>query len=313
MTASLRVGVVGVGYLGRFHARIYADMPEVTLVGVADSNPAVAREVAARHGCAAHTEAAALLDQVDAVSVVVPTSDHRNVSLPFLDHGVHVMLEKPVAASVREACEIVECAERAGVILQVGHVERFNAGIMALANRVHAPRFIEAHRLGPFHPRGTDVDVVTDLMIHDIDIILSLVGSTIREIRATGLPVLTEHVDIANARLEFDNGAVANVTASRVSSKRFRRMRIFGRDSCQALNFLDQQIDVVSTRKAEPGAAPEMVSERIEVEAHAPLDKELGEFVRAVRNGGRPLVGGRDGLAALEVAHRIHERIRRAL
>jgi predicted dehydrogenase len=310
----LRVGVVGVGYLGRFHARIFAVMPDVELVGIADVDPAAAAAAAGEHGCRCFAEAGELIGQVDAVSVVVPTSAHREVALPFLHAGVHMMLEKPVAASVAEAEEIVAAAEEAGVVLQVGHLERFNAGIMRLAEDVRNPRFIEAHRLGTFVERATDVDVVTDLMIHDIDIVLSLVKSEIVRIDATGLPVLTEHVDIANARIEFGNGAVANVTASRVSNKKFRRIRVFAQDSYHALNFIDQQIDVVKKGEPDPGSRfPRIETQRIEVQPHKPLDAELADFVATVRRGGTPVVTGRDGLAALSVATLVKEKIHSCL
>jgi len=313
-TPPLRVGVIGVGYLGRFHARIFAGMPDVELVGVADVDPAAAAAAAAEHGCGSFAEAADLIGQVDAVSVVVPTSAHRDVALPFLHAGVHMMLEKPVAASVAEAEDIVAAAEGAGVVLQVGHLERFNAGIMRLAEDVRNPRFIEAHRLGTFVERATDVDVVTDLMIHDIDIVLSLVKSEIARIDATGLPVLTEHVDIANARIEFSNGAVANVTASRVSNKKFRRIRVFAQDSYHALNFIDQQIDVVKKGEPDPGSRfPRIETQRIAVQPHKPLDAELADFVATVRRGGTPVVTGRDGLAALSVATLVKEKIHSCL
>ena len=248
----MRVGVVGVGYLGRFHARIYNDMPGVELVGVADTNHETADRVASEYETRAFYDPLALLDEVDVVSVVVPTSLHRQIAIPYLEKGVHMLLEKPVASTLEDAKVIVETARKHGATLQIGHLERFNAGIMALADDVNEPRFIEAHRLGPFVERATDVDVVTDLMIHDIDIILSLVGEKLASISATGTPVLTNHVDIANARLEFVNGAVANVTASRVSRKKFRRIRVFGRNSYRAINFVDQQLEV-----AYPGDIPE--------------------------------------------------------
>ncbi len=314
MTARLRVGVVGVGYLGQYHARIYADMPDVELVGVADVDARAARSIAQRHHCTAYTRPDELLGKVDAVSIVVPTIYHKEVALPYLERGVHMLLEKPVAPDVAEALAIIEAAEKNGVVLQIGHLERFNAGIMALAERVQNPRFIEAHRLGTFVERATDVDVVTDLMIHDIDIILSLVKSEITGIAATGLPVLTEHVDIANARLEFASGAVANVTASRVSNKKFRRLRVFAHDSYLALNFMDQQIEVVRAGATPPGKRfPEIVTERLKVEPRPPLDAELEHFVHTVRSGGTPLVTGRDGLEALSVALQVKEKIHACL
>jgi predicted dehydrogenase len=304
----VRVGVAGVGYLGRIHARIYAGMPDVELVGVADVNEAAAREVAAQHGCAAYPDARALIGKVDAVSIVVPTVHHGEVSRPFLDAGVHMLMEKPIAPGQDEALAIVEHAERSGVIFQVGHLERFNVGIMALSERCRNPRFIEVHRLGPFVDRATDVDVVTDLMIHDIDIVLSLVGSPIHAIAASGTPVITDHVDIANARLEFENGAVANVTASRVSNKKFRRIRVFGDRHYYGLNYVDQVLEMA---QAIPDGSkwPKIVSETLELRPRPPLDTELEYFINSVRTGKPPLVTGRVGLEALRVAHAVKEKI----
>ena len=310
MTSRLRVGVVGVGYLGKFHAKIYAAMPEVELAGVVDTDPAAARAVAAEYGCPAYDEIDSLLGKVDAVSVVVPTVHHLSVARPFLEQGVHMLMEKPLAPSYDEARTLVELAEKAGVIFQVGHLERFNAGVMALAEHATDPRFIEVHRLGGFVERATDVDVVIDLMIHDIDIVLSLVKSNIREVSAMGLPVLTEHVDIANARIEFENGAVANVTASRVSNKKERRLRVFSKHAYYALNYMDQQIEMVRTLpSATPGARSEMAHERLTIAPKQPLDAELQAFVASVRTGAAPLVNGRTGLQALRVALLVKEKI----
>ena len=310
MSRPLRVGVVGVGYLGRIHARIYAAMPGVELVGVADTDADTAAEIAAACGCAAYDEPFALTDLVDAASIVVPTSAHVQVALPYVAAGVHLLVEKPLAPNVSEAQRIVSAAERAGITLLVGHIERFNSGIMALADRVGHPRFIEIHRLGTFVERATDVDVVTDLMIHDIDIVLSLVRAELRYVSAVGSPVLTNHIDIANARLEFADDTVANVTASRVSSKKFRRIRVFSGDSYHALNFIDQQIDVVRRGEVAPGQMfPGLITEQLNVPPRPPLDAELEHFVDLVKNGGRPLVGGREGLNALRVAEQVQEKI----
>ncbi len=309
MSDRLRVGVIGVGYLGKFHAGIYAAMPDVELVGVADVDAAAAAAVAAKQGCRVYTRAEDLLGKVDAVSIVVPTVHHLPVARPFLESGVHMLMEKPLAPDYEEALALVELAERSGAIFQVGHLERFNAGVMALVERVREPRFIEVHRLGGFVERATDVDVVTDLMIHDIDIVMSLVGSPIRDIAATGLPVLTEHVDIANARIEFVNGAVANVTASRVSNKKQRRIRVFGRNGYHALNYIDQQIEVARAVSSPGGGRAEIVAEQVAVEPRQPLDAELAEFIRSIRTGQQPLVGGRTGLEALRVALMVKEKI----
>ena len=303
MSEVLRVGVIGVGYLGRFHARIYNDMPGVELVGVVDTDRETADRVAREYDTRALYDPMALLDEVDVVSVVVPTSLHRQVAVPYLEKGIHMLLEKPVASTLEDARVIVETARKHGATLQIGHLERFNAGIMALADHVNEPRFIEAHRLGPFVERATDVDVVTDLMIHDIDIILSLVGDKLTSISATGTPVLTDHVDIANARLEFANGAVANVTASRVSSKKFRRIRVFGRNSYRAINFVDQQLEVAYPGEIPEGQKyPEIVYETHSINPSQPLDAELEHFINVIRLGDVPLVTGEDGMEALRVA-----------
>jgi predicted dehydrogenase len=313
MNKLLRVGVIGVGYLGRFHAKIYSEMAGVDLIGVADTDRDCADKVAEEYGTRAYYEPLALLDSVDAVSIVVPTSYHHQVAIPYLQHGKHMLLEKPVASTLEDAADIVATAKANDAILQVGHLERFNAGIMALADQVNEPRFIEAHRLGPFVERATDVDVVTDLMIHDIDIILSLVKHPPVNISATGTPVLTSHVDIANARLEFENGAVANVTASRVSNKKFRRIRVFGRNSYRAINFVDQQLEVARPGEIPPGQSyPEIIYETHSVTPTRPLDAELEHFIDTVRRGGTPLVTGDDGLEALRIAMLVTDKIHAA-
>lgn len=306
----LRVGVLGVGYLGRFHAKIYAAMPDVQLVGVADVNAEAARTVAAQYGCQAYTDPTALLGKVDAVSVVVPTVYHAAVARPFLENKIHMLMEKPIAPTYDESRALVELAERAGVIFQVGHLERFNAGVMALSERCTNPRFIEVHRLSTFVERATDVDVVTDLMIHDIDIVLALVKSPIRSIAANGLPVITDHVDIANARIEFENGAVANVTASRVSNKKFRRIRVFGDRHYYGLNYVDQKLEVTqSVPDGDGGKWPKIETTVLDITPRPPLDTELEYFVNSVRTGTPPLVNGRVGLEALRVAMLVKEKI----
>jgi predicted dehydrogenase len=305
----LRVGVVGVGYLGRFHALIYSRLPGVDLVGVADTRGEIARQVATEAGCASYANGTELLGRVDAVSVVVPTTAHLAVARPFLERGVHVLLEKPIATTADEGRAIVQLARRSGAVLQVGHLERYNGGVMALAERIDRPRFIEAHRMSGFVARATDVDVVSDLMIHDIDIILSLVGSDIVGIAAVGTPVLTDHIDIANARLEFANGAVANVIASRVSRDKSRRIRIFQERCYLSLDFIEQHLDVVYPRERPGEEWPEIVSERVTIEPVKPLDAEIADFVACVRERRDPLVSGEVGVEALEVALAVKERI----
>jgi predicted dehydrogenase len=309
MPDTLRVAVVGVGYLGRFHAKIYSELDTVELVTVVDTDPDQARAVADEYGCKWTTDTSELPGQIDAVSVVVPTRNHLDVARPLLEAGIHMLLEKPITRNTDEGEILVRLADEAGVLLQIGHVERYNAGVMALADHVDQPRFIEAHRIGGFPARATDVDVVTDLMIHDIDIILSLVSSPISSVSAVGLPVITEHVDIANARLEFDNGCIANVTASRVSNQTLRRIRIFEANRYEALDFIEQKGEVVRTLRHADKEWPEIVREPIAIEPRKPLDAELADFVAKVRDGGKPLVDGRAGLEALRVAQLINRRM----
>ncbi len=313
MTDDLRVGVIGVGYLGRFHALIYSRMTGVKLVGVVDTDFEKASAVAAEAGTDAFASAEQLLGSIDAVSIVVPTSNHLEVARPLLEAGVHMLMEKPIAATLEEGKKIIDLADHAKVTLQIGHLERFNAGVMALAGRISMPRFIEAHRMNGFVARATDVDVVSDLMIHDIDIILSLVKSEITAISAVGTPVLTPHVDIANARLEFTSGTVANVIASRVSQKSTRRIRVFEQERYESLDFTAQRVETAYTRQVPGKDWPEVVMERLDIEPVKPLDAELAAFVDCVRSGSPPLVDGRVGLKALDVAlrvkHEIHQRL----
>jgi len=314
MSEPVKIGVVGVGYLGSIHAQIYTRLSDVTLVGVNDLDSDVGKRVAVDCECDFYSNVDQLADSVDAVSVVVPTSCHREVSLPFLSKGIPVLLEKPVAHTLDDARLIVNEAEQSGAILQIGHLERFNAGVVRLHEELDRPRFIEVHRLSEFVERATDVDVVTDLMIHDIDIVLSLVQSELKYVSAVGASIVTNHVDIANARLEFENGAIANVTASRVSAKRFRRIRVFA-DACYlALNFEDQQIEISrpGKRPADGGFAP-IINSSIQVEPTPPLDSELAHFVDCVREGKRPMVTGSDGLQALKVAYDVREKIEKSL
>jgi len=311
----LRVAVVGVGSLGAVHADIYRSMPGVELAAVADTNRDRAEAAAARHGCLALDSAAQLIatgnkpNLVDAVSIVVPTTAHRAVAEVILSAGMHALLEKPVAETVADARAIVALAARQKVILQIGHLERFNAGVMKLAELADNPRFIEVHRLGAFVERATDVDVVADLMIHDIDIVLSLVDSELKHVFAAGARVITDHIDIANARLEFANGAVANVTASRVSRNKFRRIRVFASCGYLGLNFTDQQLDHVFTEARADAKFPKLVERRVAVEPQLPLNAELAHFVDCARAGRRPLVAGEDGLVAVQVAQQVRQKI----
>lgn len=307
MADKLRFAVIGVGYLGRFHALIYSRLPDVELVGVVDTDPERARAVAEEAGCAVFDSLEVIADQVDAVSVVVPTTAHLAVAEPLLRRGIHMLLEKPIAATREEGQRIVNLADQGGAILQIGHLERFNAGVMALAEHIDHPRFVEIQRMGEFVERATDVDVVSDLMIHDIDIILSLMGSELQSVSAVGTPVLTNRVDIANARLEFANGAVANVVASRVSDRKTRRIRVFQERKYLSLDFIEQTIDIAYPYLAKGATRPEIVRERIQVVPVKPLDREIEAFVTCVREHRRPLVDGRVGLEALDVALKVRD------
>jgi len=310
MPKRTKVAVIGVGYLGKIHARIYHDMPNVELVAVVDVDKDTVTAVSRQYRCAGLTSLDALPADLEAVSIVVPTSLHLPVSQFFLEKGIHTMLEKPIAPSVEESERIVNQAQRSGTILQIGHLERFNAGVMKLAELAHNPRFIEIHRLGTFVERATDVDVVTDLMIHDIDIVLSLVNSPLKKISASGTRVITDYVDIANARLEFENKAVANVTASRVSRNRFRRIRVFASQRYLGLDFSDQQLEeVLPGEIAEGGRFPELISRKIAVEPQLPLNAELAHFIECVQENKQPLVTGQHGLTAVKVAEKVRQKI----
>ncbi len=287
-------------------------MDNVDLVAVVDTDAEVAQSVAQDCNCQALTRAEDVLEWIDAVSIVVPSSAHLSVARPFLEVGIHTLLEKPVAPTVEESAMIVQLAQASGAILQIGHLERFNAGVMKMAELVRKPRFIEVHRLGEFSERASDVDVVTDLMIHDIDIVLSLIQARIGSISAMGTPVVTDHIDIANARLEFENGAVANVTSSRVSTHPFRRIRVFSQDRYLGLNFLTQQLSEVRTGKKKRGSNFSQLQRRdIRVSPQKPLDVELAHFIDCIHHGRCPLVSGADGLVAVEVAERVREAILR--
>ena len=310
MSEKIKVAVIGVGYLGKFHAKIYSAHPDVELVGVVDTHYEQAREIAAQYSTNPYSDFNDLLEKVDAVSIVVPTTHHYQVAMPFIKAGVNILLEKPIAATVEQAEELVNAADKRNLILQIGHLERFNAGIVALSELVEVPRFIEAHRLGEFTVRATDVDVVTDLMIHDIDIILSLTKSVVSHVSAVGSKVITDEIDIANARLEFENGSVANVTASRVSNKKFRRIRVFAPDKYLAVDFNAQNVEVITKTHKQPDQPfAGLKREILDIEAVQPLDAEIDNFVNAVKGIKKPAVSGHDGLAALAVANLVKERI----
>jgi predicted dehydrogenase len=298
--------VVGVGHLGRFHAEKYAALPDAALIAVVDRDPARARTVADTLGVHAFTDHRALVGLVDCASVAVPTHDHAAVACDLLAAGIDVLVEKPLASTVAEGTAIVHAAEQAGRLLQVGHLERFNPALRAAAEVVTRPRFLECHRLAPFVDRGTDVDVIHDLMIHDLDVIQSFVPAEVVAVESVGVPILTSSLDIANARLRFADGCIANVTASRVSLKRERKLRIFQPDAYVAIDY-DQRTVLVCSRvpARTPGELPEIVVREHDVGEGDPLLDEVRTFLVSVATRAAPIVTGRDGLRALELAERI--------
>lgn len=309
-----RVGVVGVGYLGRFHAEKYARMDKLDLIGVVDTDQARAEKIAADLGTSAYTRYQDLFGKVDAVSIVVPTPVHYAVGVDFLKHDVDVLIEKPITTTLAEADELIDLAEARGCILQVGHLERFNPAVIALRDIVRQPMFIETHRLSLFKERGTDVSVVLDLMIHDIDIIMNFVNSDIKSIHAAGVPVIENQVDIANARLEFESGCVANVTASRISIKNQRKIRMFQRDAYISVDFANRDITVI--RQAENGAAsliPGTDIQQLSFHESDALEDELSAFANSVLTRENPEVSGQEGRNALKVALSIMDQINTAI
>ncbi|MDO9307547.1 MAG: Gfo/Idh/MocA family oxidoreductase [Deltaproteobacteria bacterium] len=305
--SALRTAVIGVGYLGNFHAQKYAAIEGVELVGVVDNDLKRAEEIATKLGTRAYADHRELIGKVDAVSVVVPTQYHHAVARDFLAAGVHVLIEKPITVTIEEADELIALAEKNGAVFQVGHLERFNPVLVALEDILHEPLFIESVRIAPFKPRGTDVNVVLDLMIHDIEIIQHIVKSPVERVDAIGAPVFTGEEDIANARILFKNGCVANVTASRISLKSERKMRIFQRDTYITLDFQNRK--VLTARKGSgelfPGVPNVKVDERELGEADA-LRSEIESFISAIREGKPPQVSGSDGRMALETALKIN-------
>ncbi len=306
----IKSAVIGTGYLGKFHAEKYAGLPDCELVAVVDVNQQAAEEIAQKYQTQALTDYHQLLGKVDAVSIVVPTTLHHQVALDFINHGTHVLVEKPITVTIEEADELIAAAKAQNVLLQVGHLERFNPAVMGLDHLPDKPLFIESHRLSPFNPRANDVSVVLDLMIHDIDIILALVDSEIERLDASGTPVLTKGVDIANARIVFKSGCVANVTASRVSLKMERKMRMF-RPSCYvSVDFQNRILTQhqIGDKEMFPGI-PDIKTNESTFENGDALLEEIKSFLHCIRNGEEPLVSGESGKRALQVAIQISQLI----
>jgi len=305
---SLRAGVIGVGHLGQHHARLYASLPGAQLVGVTDQSIERAQTVADRHGSPVFRTIDELLSHVDVVSVAVPTSGHYAVAKACLQAGKHVLVEKPIAVTPAEAQELVQLAKERGCCLQVGHSERFNPVMALMRPHIGRPVFIECHRLSSFSERGTDVDVVLDLMIHDLDLVLSLNPGPVEEVRAAGVAVLSSSIDIANARIQFQSGCVANLTSSRVSTNKMRRLRLFQRDNYLSIDFQTRQ-GMICRRSAKAGERPTVEVEQLQGGDEEPLKLQLESFLHAASTGTWPVVSGEDGAAAVAVAYQVIQAI----
>lgn len=300
----IKVGVVGAGRLGGFHSKVYSRLQKhVKFVGVCDCNIERSLEVGKKFHTASYSDYEDLFDKVDAVSIAVPTSLHYNIAKDFLKHNIHVLIEKPITKTLSEADELIEIAREKGLILQVGHVERFNSAVLAIEPYLKTPKFIECQRLGPFYKRVDDVGVVLDLMIHDIDIVLGLMKQDVANIEAVGLSTISDYEDVANVRLTFQDGTIADITASRVTKDVVRKMRIFQEDSYVSLDYVTQSAAVFKK------TGNKIIKEKIPIKKKEPLKKELKSFVECVRTGKKPIVSGIEGRRALQVALEIIEKI----
>jgi predicted dehydrogenase len=319
----LKVGVIGVGHLGKLHAKMFKSIDSCELVGIYDINEELANAVGKEFNVNVFLNEEDILKSVDAVSIAVTTSAHYEVANKFLSHGIHCFIEKPITATIEEAEKLVKLASGKKINLQVGHIERFNPGLVSLEKYLTDPVFVQTDRLSQFNPRGTDVAVVLDLMIHDIDVILSIIKSKVRNIHANGVAVVSDNIDIANARIEFENGAVANVTASRISQKKMRKMRIFQRDTYISLDFISGTSEMYRLLPVEENESAgvsfgeiglgdkkkKLIYEQPEAKEINALQYELELFVNSVLNKTRPVVSGEDGLNALKVANEIIKKI----
>jgi predicted dehydrogenase len=312
MAELLRAAVVGIGHLGRHHARLLAAMHGVSLTAVVDTVAERAEDAAATTGARADTDYREVLGDVDAVVIAVPTELHRSIAVPFLERGVATLVEKPLSRSVADATAIVEAARAKNAVLAVGHTERYNPAVAAVGPLVTSPRFIEVHRLSAFPERSLDIDVVFDLMIHDLDVIISMVGTEVTSIEAVGVPVLTPTYDIANVRLRFASRCIANLTASRISRDRVRKIRFFQPDSYLSVDYASQEVEGWRLVRRD-GERPRIEGGPVAVVRDEPLKRELEDFVAAARNGTRPLVDGEAGLSALRLASRIAEQMESAV
>jgi len=300
----LRTGVIGVGHLGQHHARLYAGLPGSTLVGIVDADSRRAKEIAERVGTAVCDDVGVLLKQVEAVSIAAPTSAHHAVARQCLEAGVHVLVEKPITATLAEAQELIALARARKAVLQVGHIERFNPVMLKARPSISRPLLVECRRVSPFTGRSTDVDVVLDLMIHDLDMVLSFQPGTVTDVRAVGAPVVSDKIDVAHAWISFASGCVVTLTASRVAAGRAREMTVVQCDACVSLDYQSRQA-MVRRFSADTGAFREQGSEQIQGGDEEPLKLELESFLQAARTGAQPVVSGQDGEAALALAHRV--------
>ncbi len=307
---SIKVGVIGVGYLGQYHAEKYMALSGAELVGVMDINPKSAETVAKSCKCEAFAKLESLLDKVEAVSIVVPTHAHFPVAKTCLEKGKHVLLEKPMTTTLEEADTLIDLAQKRGVVFQIGHLERFNPAVVALFSYLDKPLFIESHRLGLSLERGTDVDVILDLMIHDLDIVLATVPAELVEVRAVGVPVVSKNIDIANVRLEFSNGCVANLTASRISTKKMRKIRFFQKDAYFSLDYAQRELVIV--KKESKNLLP-FSHQVLKFETDDPLKEEIRSFLQAIKEKKSPVISGEDGRNVLAIALEINQCIQRTL
>lgn len=307
----IKIGVVGIGHLGNYHLQKYSKLENCEIVAVADTIIEQARKAADIYKCAAYSDHREMIGKVDAVSIAVPTGEHYRVARDFLAAGIDVLIEKPICSTLEEADELIKLARDKNLILQVGFVERFNPAIMALEKVIEKPMFIESHRLHPFFERGTDVDVILDLMIHDLDIILKFVDSPLASVEAIGVPVLSSKIDISNVRLSFATGCVANITASRISVKTMQKIRFFGIEGYHSVDCQKREILSLGKRKNEAGKI-EIYQNNIEVGSHDPLEEEIRSYIDAVTSRTRPLISGEDARKSLDLAINIIRKMKTA-
>jgi predicted dehydrogenase len=310
MTEKLKAAVIGTGHLGREHTRIYATLESADLVAVCDTNEAAGKAIAEKYNTRFIRDYRELFGHVSAVSIATPTVSHHEITCACLDAGISVLVEKPISHTLAEADEMIALAEAKGLTLQVGHIERFNPAFRALQQRVTRPRFFEAHRMGIFTPRSLDIDVVMDLMVHELDIMATLVGQEVAKVEAVGIPILTPKIDLANARLEFADGCVANITASRVSGERLRKLRVFQPNEYYSLDYAEQSVGMCKLVPVPGSPRPDIVAAPLEIVKREPLLAEIESFVEAVRHQTEPVVTGSDGRRALALAVEVLERIR---